>query len=274
MANQAPHDLAVAVAELAAPRLAPSYCVVELQSLHYGRTLVLLLSVRPRPMAAGLEIAVHAGCPFDEECSQADLWVAGAVHAVPQTDAGIRAFVAHLTAAGAWGSPQIDEPVQLQLRAMSSAQLVLSDWTYEWHTITLSLWDPSALTVSAVPGDPLTFRLAWPLPSDGAGGRLLAFSYFHSAAMSYTSKQCYLEDVQRGTRTPPAGAEAPPPPDSLEVKRERHGQLVAADMARLRSELANVLGLACGYRGLTFMPVPPAPPPPADASQGAEGADA
>lgn len=245
MANRAPHDLAVAVAQLAAPRLAPSYCIVELQSGHCGRPLVLLLSIRPRPLSAGLEIAVHAGqhgCPFDEDVhGQVTLWVAGALHAVPETAAGIHEFVAGLTAAGAWGSPENEQPVKLQLRSMASWH-VMTDWTYEWDTISLCLYDPSALTASAVPGGPLKFRLTWPSPHEG--GRLLACSSFHSEAMMYTSKQCYLSGVQLGIRNPGAGAAAPPLPDSREVQHERRGQLVAADMARLRSELASVLELA------------------------------
>ena len=63
-------------------------------------TLMLLLHVRPRPLSAGLEVAVYAGSTEDEEGTTAFMGRQCTVFAVPHTHSGFQQFISDLVAAG------------------------------------------------------------------------------------------------------------------------------------------------------------------------------
>ena len=109
MASRAPHPLAEAICELAAPPGAPTY--LRLQAYGgdnngvHAPSFAVLLHLRPRHHAAGLEIAVHCAMAEAEEdgfvsCTLAP--EAGVLYAVPQTAAGIDGFVQDLINTGSW----------------------------------------------------------------------------------------------------------------------------------------------------------------------------
>lgn len=66
-------------------------------------TLTVLLHVRPRPLATGLEIAMYSGAADDEECNSAYMDRQGIVFAVPRTQAGLERFAASLVDVGPEG---------------------------------------------------------------------------------------------------------------------------------------------------------------------------
>lgn len=261
MANAAPHDLALAVADLAAPRLAPSACVVQLLSANWQPRAVLLLRIRPRELAAGLEIAVHSGDPAG--ATDAEMSVRGALYDVPATPAGIQRFADDLVGGGGWGCADAslrDDYGRLKL------QLSPVDDGPNWRGVVISLTDPSYLWISGRPNNADFFSLYWPHPTNGVDARVLGFSDVSSEAFMYTHEQHRLRS-RRGRARAAA-------PDSPVVYREKRRQLVDADMAALRSALASTLGLACRYRGQIDMPLPPPPAPPAAAGQGSQPAGA
>jgi hypothetical protein len=85
MASRAPHPLAEAICELAAPWLAPTYCKIIVLREDGVDWLALVLHVRPRAHAAGLEIAVHAGkaTSSDDMGGECTVNVAAPLYAVP-----------------------------------------------------------------------------------------------------------------------------------------------------------------------------------------------
>ena len=245
MANAAPHDLALAAAELAAPRLAPSACVLQVWSVAGDLSLVLLLRIRPREAAAGLEIAVHSGVPEDDIADPtAVMTMHGALYDVPATAAGIDRWVEALVATGAWGW---DHPTS------SRCRLQLSPYTnvFNWSIVTMQLLDPSCLGMAATPGDRRLFGLSWPRPQLGVDGCVLGCIEVYSAAWHHQQSL-----------------------DEEEVDADKRRQLVAADMAALRSALASTLRLACSYRGLSAAPVQPLVPPAAAGGDAVQAAGA
>lgn len=99
-------------------------------------TLLLLLHVRPRQLAAGLEVAVYSGSAEDEEGGTASMDLDAPVFAVPRTQAGLERFVANLIAAG----PEC-------LAEDGSARLALptkhTSWNRGWMSVQLDLLPPS-----------------------------------------------------------------------------------------------------------------------------------
>jgi hypothetical protein len=114
----APHPLAEAICELAAPPLAPTY--LRLQACR-GDTpsFAVVLHLRPRHHAAGLESAVHcaaANVEVEGIACYVHAAEAGALYAVPQTAAGIEAFVADLINTGSWETGYGDQTLCLPER--------------------------------------------------------------------------------------------------------------------------------------------------------------
>lgn len=103
----------------------------------------VLLHVRPRHLAAGLEIAVYSGYVqyADEDEVACAMNTEGTVYAVPRTEAGLERFAADLTAAGpeywsAYGAWTLAIP------------LGCSDLDHSWREVALHLLPPTAVRAS------------------------------------------------------------------------------------------------------------------------------
>lgn len=101
---------------------------------------LLLLHVRPRRLAAGLEIAVYSGSLQDEEASTGRMDQEGTVYAVPRTQAGLEQFAADLAASGpeTWNDYS-DYPAKLPLPTKYNS------WECGWSSVGLDLLPPSAV---------------------------------------------------------------------------------------------------------------------------------
>lgn len=99
-------------------------------------TLLLLLHVRPRQLAAGLEVAVYSGRAEDEEGGTACMCLDAPVFAVPRTQAGMERFVANLIAAS---------PAELSEEGPATLNLPTkhSSWDRGWMSVQLDLLPPA-----------------------------------------------------------------------------------------------------------------------------------
>ena len=98
-------------------------------------TLTVLLHVRPRPLAAGLEIAVYSGSAEDEECCSAYMDRQGMLFGVPRTQAGLERFAASLVDAGPEEHGE-NGPGTLALPAKHDK------WSRGWYRVQLDLLLP------------------------------------------------------------------------------------------------------------------------------------
>ncbi|PRW44895.1 DNA polymerase III subunit delta [Chlorella sorokiniana] len=89
------HHLAEAICELAAPQLQPCFIRVQTYTEHFPSQM-LLLHVRARRLAAGIEVAVYHGVAQDEMATIGHLGWEGTLFAVPRTQAGLEQFAADL----------------------------------------------------------------------------------------------------------------------------------------------------------------------------------
>ena len=267
-ASRAAHPLAEAIADLAAPPLAPSYLRVQLHGLH-GPCLALILHVHPRPRAAGLEVAVLSGNTTEGQPEVTALHAAhGQLFAPAPTSAGLQAFAEDLIAVGAWGvDANTGEPWRLCLPASQHL------WSSCWHNLELALASPQDVTTSrapaaaggAAPG-------AGPAGGAGAGGGLhIRFPDFYGPWLAQVQLRCkcaeYAHEQAMRKRMPAARLQ----PDSDEVYEATYSRLREADMQRLTDSLTTMLRYAARYRGA--LPAE-APAPVAGGGGGGGGASA
>ncbi|PRW45075.1 TRANSPARENT TESTA 12-like [Chlorella sorokiniana] len=104
-------------------------------------TLTVLLHIRPRPLAAGLEIAVYTGHAEDEECNSAYLGRQGILFAVPRTQAGLERFASNLVDGASEGFGQ-DGPGTLALPAKHDK------WYRGWCRVQLDMLLPEEVQAS------------------------------------------------------------------------------------------------------------------------------
>lgn len=108
---------------------------------------MLVLHVRPRPLSAGLEVAVYAGSTEDEEGTTACMGLKGTVFAVPRTHAGFQQFISDLVAAGP-GDWSDYGPAKLALPSEHST------WNRGWASMQLDLLAPDEVQA--------TLQVGWP----------------------------------------------------------------------------------------------------------------
>ncbi|KAL4422514.1 hypothetical protein ABPG75_008711 [Micractinium tetrahymenae] len=112
----------------------------------HGMIETLVLRIRPRPLAAGLEVAVYSGVSETQEGDEAVLDRAGALYAVPATAEGIRAFAHTLVHSSAGTeSDMLDDNNGFRLEEAPHA------FTYGWESVQLDLLDPQAVSAEALP---------------------------------------------------------------------------------------------------------------------------
>ncbi len=221
------HYLAESICELAAPPLQPSF--IRLVA-HHGDypTLVLLLHVRPRQLAAGIEVAVYSGTAEDEEGTQADVSRQGAVFAVQQTQAGLEQFAADLIASSPEEYDDGAGPCQLTLPLYHSAVAGAA-----WDSVQLHLLPPSTVQASAQQGQLSPDWLSIVMPTLFTPREALAAAEVRNRATAYAHKQDALKRrleqhkreqaaaaagspaaIAAGSGTAATTAAPPPQPDS------------------------------------------------------------
>lgn len=109
---------------------------------HGAAALTLLLHVRPRTLAGGVEVAVYSGVAEEEDAEVVRIGRHGSIFAVQQTQAGLERFAADLVATSpeAWDE---DMPFKLELPTEHNVG------TAAWDSVQLLLLPPSAVQVSA-----------------------------------------------------------------------------------------------------------------------------
>lgn len=96
---------------------------------------MLLLHVHPRPLSAGLEVAVYAGSTKDEEGTTAFMGRQCTVFAVPHTHSGFQQFISDLVAAGP-GDWSDYGPAKLALPSEHRS------WDRGWASVQLDMLAP------------------------------------------------------------------------------------------------------------------------------------
>lgn len=268
------HQLAEAICELAAPPLQPSFIRI---LAHQGDlpALTLLLHVHPRPLAAGLEIAVYSGFAELEENGQEATSTRisrhGAVYAVPCTPAGMEQFVSDLVALspGEWGDGEV---CQLELPRVSPVQ-------EEWTSVVLHLLPPSAVQARPHEGPqpPSPTRLRVGMPTALFPDEALAAAEVDNRAARYASSQEALRQAaaaSTGSRSGAAAA-ARPQPDSQTEFQAKYRRLRDEVMAELKTALLTMLRQALRFHGtLEFPGAPSLLPAAAAGAAGQAGAQA
>jgi hypothetical protein len=243
MASSAPHSLAEAICELAAPPQEPTY--LRLQAYH-GDTpsfAVVVLHLRPRHHAAGLEIAVHCAVVEEEELVYyVDAAEAGVLYAVEQTAAGIEAFVQDLITTGSWEYEG----------DTNSLRLYTTPDAANWSKVDLQLCAATAVHASRQQG----VRLSFPPPFIVSARGTICSAAVHNGSDAYNEEQ---QALMQQPHQRPRGIL----PDSKEVFQRTFRALRDSAMQSLASMLASMLRQACLFRG--SVPVPP-PAPAAEAA--------
>lgn len=259
------HHLAEAICELAAPGLQP--CFIRMQSRVSGDPAhILLLHVRPRPLAAGLEIAVFSGETTDLDGMDARIGRQGIVFTVQQTQAGLHRFVADLLASSPqmWGDND-NGPYRMTL------PLQPSSFFHSWDSVELDLLRPSQVQRRAAqaggaapaPADDadaaLSVHISLPLNGDEWAPYAEVRNQAHRYACEQENLKQRLEQQQRKDKEQAAALEQP---DSSAAFDQRWRALRDQVMADLQDSLLAVLRQALRARGTVdlFPGGPPAPP--------------
>lgn len=230
-ASRAPHPLAEAICELAAPPMPPMWLVLSAQPQH------VLFHLRPRRHAAGLEVSSYLAIP---EGPLGDTILAertGLQHAVPGTAAGIRSFCQLLVEHAQW--PPADPgagyaPATLCLKSLN------------WEEATLSVY-PGADVQLSWPAGEQDWRASlprWPISQ--------AVVANESAAYAGTQQALRQAAGQQGGAAAAAGGRRPDSEPKFRLKYER---LRGEAMERLAAALAAQIQLACRWRGTAQPPV-------------------
>ncbi|KAL4422499.1 hypothetical protein ABPG75_008696 [Micractinium tetrahymenae] len=253
-ASRAPHPLAEAICELAAPPLRPT--VLRMMARHGDYlTATLLLRIRPRPLAAGLEVAVHSGVSDTEEGEQAVLSLAGVLYGLASTDEGIQTFARDiLRCQGKLYSEAAGTDFSFHLR-----ETAFSVFYCGWDSVALDLYSPEAITVTeATAGSPAFRRsnLCFHMPEVfGWSEHCLAGAEVENDAELYLSEQRRLHRQMFGTAVAarPASSEQP---DSDAVRLATYRPLRDTAMQSLVDALVGMLRQAARYRGRHEHPAP------------------
>lgn len=248
----------------------PSTALLALQArVDYVPTQLLLLHVRPRSLAAGLEIAVYSGITEDEEGTTARVGRQGTLYAVPRTAAGLDAFVADLLAASPeeWDD---DGPNRMTLTTRASV------YDESWDSVDLDLLPPGKVQAGPLQGGNgdqswVTVRMPMFFDSNApATARVVNDAALYARSQVQLKRQ--LEEQQRKAAAAAAAEAASTPaaaqqPDSQAVFEQKWRPMRDRAMAELQATLRAVLGLALRYRGPIELPL--AAPPAAPAAAGA-----
>lgn len=283
--SRAPHPLAEAIAELAAPPVAESFLFIHPEDSFRA----LLLHLRPRRLAAGLEASVRCGRLFDLEGQpKCELHRSGPVFAVSSVPlacgarqhaelaADIDGFVAELVEAS-W-TYRIDFGVCLQLPERASE--LSGSYARSWQRVELLLLPTAALGAAPLAGDHISLRLPAiddpVLCASFVDGRSVAYARRQAAVREERRRRSsLLEAVEWGNAEalvelatlPDQGANY----DDDAAMEARYAQLRSDDMRRLAAALANILKLACRFRGVANTPTVVQPVAAADGAAGPGG---
>lgn len=270
------HQLAEAICELAAPPLHPSY--VKLSAFFGGHESYqhLVLHIRPRHLAAGLEVAVYAGYMSGvEDDATLRLKRRGALYAVPLASSGLAQLAADLLAA----SP-CDADGEGQL---FSFLLPRDGYSPTWFAVRCDLFDPADVQASTLPprdaqGEPF-LGLSFPSSfADDTKALASAEVCNHSEGYAHrqkTLKQLKAKQARERAAAGSAGSTAPALEelDSPAEYDRKFRQLRADAMEDLTAALTTLLRHAVRYRGSIEHPAPPAPPAPAAPAAGAQAGE-
>lgn len=275
------HHLAEAICELAAPALQPSWIKLEATSTWYqGPGQCLVLHVRPRRLAAGLEVAAYTGWAADEEGALMCLRRRGLLFALPTTDSGLARFAADVLAAGPYDTNDDGDSV-------GSFVLSQQPTVYPaWKAARCGLFDLAHVSAAALPPDAadghasgVRFPSPYALPNQGP--LPLAAVEVDNSSASYVSFQVTLKENKWKRENPAeaAAAGAAPAvagflqaePDSPAEYERQYRQLQSESMEQLTAALATLLRHAARYPG--SVELPPLPPPPAPAAGGAQAGE-
>jgi hypothetical protein len=282
MHSRAPHPLAEAICELAAPAAPPLYCrltVMQDNELAFG----LLLHVRPRRVAVGLEISVHRCEQLDENAAVEGTYdvldVEGQLHSVSASAAALDTFARDLVQTYSWHSIEDMEVCSLQLPDMPNV------WSPGWRFAEVGLWRVSDANVSwrrsTYPGaaDRLVIQLDTGFLDQAKPplNRTEMISPAHHYLHDQHRKRQQLEIWKKAQQAAAAAAAEPavaagqpaePPlqPDSEDVFEQNYHQLRDRAEDRLIAMLASTLRLAVSSRGSVSLPTPPPLAAPAPAA--------
>ena len=275
------HPLAEAICELAAPALQPSWIKLVATSTWYrGPGQCLVLHMRPRRLAAGLEVIAYTGWAENDESTVMRLRRRGLLFALPPTDSGLARFAADVLAAGPYDTNDDGDSV-------GSFVLSQQPTVYPaWKAARCDLLDAAHVWAAALPpeaADEYTAGLSFPspyaLPNEG---RLpLASVEVDNSSASYVDGQDTLKRNKWKRENSAEVAAAVPAarpdimqaePDSPEQYQRRYRQLRDESMAELAATLATLLRTAARYRGSAELPLPPPPAAPAAGAQAGEQA--
>ena len=261
--------LAEAICELAAPPHQP--CYIRLQAVNeFGSAQTLLLHVRPRPLAAGLEVAAYPGYAMNEEGTLVSLRRRGVLYALPTTDSGLERFAADVLAGGPSNVGEEGDPASgfvLSERASHYAA---------WWTARCDLHAPGDVQAAALPPEAglgqAFLGLRFPHLHESDAPLPLASVELGNAADDYVSTQDARRSNKRKRESAVDGAAgeaaaapaALPEPDSPAEYERKYRQLRDEAMAELTAALVTLLRHAARYRG-TVEFEPPLPPAPAAA---------
>lgn len=207
-------------------------------------TLLLLLHVRPRADAAGLEIAVHSGVTDADAGNVARMHRHGALFAVASTTAGLEAFAADVLAT----SPEVPDPEcgtapYVSYRMMLPTYRLSDDRTpVPWDSVHLDLLAPDQLYIEAPWDDESWVSVSMPFDDYDSGD--IPFNSHIARSPAFVM----VDNPSAG------GAAAPTPgqaehPDGDAVSELTWRPMRDRAMADLQAALASMLRQAVCYRG-------------------------
>lgn len=257
---------------------------------------MLLLHLRPRRQAAGLEASVRCcrSLVIDEERG-CELWQSGPVFAVSSLPlacggqqravlgADIDSFAAELLGAGWHFSDVINVQLQLPERACEYSTTGTAGHLPCQH-IHLQLMPAAAFEAVAAPGDRVRLHLRGAEPGPAAPV-VVSQSGVQGRSIPYACRQADIRQERQTRSTLQAAAErgdadavaalaslSSPATDHDDdaSMQARYTELRADDMRRLAAAISNLIKLACRFRGMASHPAGAAP---SDEEDGAAGTD-
>lgn len=289
--SRAPHPLAEAIADLAAPPVAETYLIIHPGVRNEYGYPVLLLHLRPRRVAAGLEASVRCcrSLVIDEDWC-CELWQSGPVFAVSSLPLAcgaqqrdIDSFAAELLEAGWHFSDGINVQLHLPERACEYSTTGTAEHL-PWQRIHLQLMPAAAFEAVAAPVDRVRLHLRGAEPNSAAPvvvsqscvqGCSIPYARHQAEARQERQERSMLQEAAEGGDAEAVAALASLPPPATDYDDDasmqaHYAELRADDMRRLAAAISNLIKLACRFRGMASHPAGAAP---SDEEDGAAGTD-
>jgi hypothetical protein len=260
MMSRAPHPLAEAICDLAAPPLQAT--VLRLQTIEItDRILTVVCYIRQRGKGPDLEVSVYSGVqdPWDDdegfpEANDVVVGAFGKLFTVRNSAAELSAFAADLLKADV---EELDHETEETCKLL--LPLRIQHGGAGWHTISLQLFSATDVEATLL-AEPREGRDMLHLKLPVGGPMQASQSYKALASMSISNRSVFYarEQEELDVKASNAMRKGDPPPDTLpdspQDSQKRYSQLRREAMDALLDALRSALMQARRYRGSLRFP--------------------